>query len=324
MSHRNNTTRFLGTLAKFVITGLVIAWVIRKLGWGTIVTTCQTVNPVYALWGLVACVVSIVLGAVQWYLLLHRKELKIRFREAFELYYVGMFFSNIGMVAGDTLRVAYIKRRHDMGKLGFAATFLDRFAGLLALSGCAGAGCAYLLWSGEFHSPSVKTIVLFTAGLVALFGVMLAFLMVRRLRRVMIAAVNVLPLPKKEFITNLISVTGLDYSHLLFVAGIGLLSLVIQVLRISTHIAVAASLGILTQGNLPFFFILIPLMSLVMIVPLPFGVRETIGGSLFALSGIPAGAAYIMQFMATIIGFAGSLWGGIEFLITGTRRSRAS
>jgi uncharacterized protein (TIRG00374 family) len=138
-------SRFLSAAFKLLVTILVIAYVINKLGWDNIVSTCVRINPLYALYGLAACIVSIVLGALQWHLLLHRKELRITFRESFELYYIGMFFNNIGTVAGDGIKVAYIKKRHSLGKIGFAATFLDRFAGLLALSFFAAAGCANLL-----------------------------------------------------------------------------------------------------------------------------------------------------------------------------------
>lgn len=308
-------SRMLGTGGKLVITALVITYVIHKLGWGNIVDTCKKVNGWYALYGLLACVVSIVLGALQWHLLLHRKELRITFRETFELYYIGMFFNNIGTMAGDTLKVAYIKRRHDLGKLGFAATFLDRFAGLLGLAAFAGAGCLILLLRGELHNPQVLLLVRITMALLLCFACLLAFLMMRRLRRVFIALVNKMPLPKKEFITDLVNVTGLDVNHLGFVTGIGFLSIAIQGLRIATHIFSALSLGILTPDNFVYFLVFIPLIALVMIVPLPFGVRETIGGSLFHLAGIPLHEAFIMQFMATIIGVAGSLWGGIEFLV---------
>ena len=127
--------------------------------------------------------------------------------------------------------------------------------------------------------------------------------------------VNKLRLPKREFISDLVEVTGLDRDHLPLMARIGMLSLLIQTLRISTHIFSAAAFGILTAHNIVYFFIFVPLIALFMIVPLPFGIRETIGGYLFSLTGIPNQAAFLMQFMATIIGVAGSLWGGIEFLI---------
>lgn len=300
---------------KLVVTGLVIWYVVHKLGWNNIVSTCRAINPLWALLGLAASVVSIVLGAFQWYLLLHRKDLRLSFREAFELYYIGMFFNNLGTVAGDGIKIAYVKQRHSMGKIGFAATFLDRFAGLLALSGFAAAGCVILLHQGEFHNPTVQAIVRFTVVLLALFGCLLAFLTMRRLRRTFFVLVNKLRLPKREFINDLVAVTGLDINHLPLIVNIGLLSIVIQGLRIATHLCCAASFGILTAHNIVYFFIFIPLMSLFMVVPLPFGIRETVGGHLFALTGIQNQAAFLMQFMATIIGVAGSLWGGIEFLV---------
>jgi glycosyltransferase 2 family protein len=307
--------KFLVTIAKLLVTSAVIYYVIHKLGWNNIVEKCSQVNGTYALCGLMACVVSIVLGAFQWHLLLHRKDLHITFRETFELYFIGMFFNNIGTVAGDTIKVAYIKRRHSLGKVGFAATFLDRFAGLLALSAYAGAGCIVLLFKGGIHNPTVFFLVRLVAVLVVVFGAGLAFLTMRRLRRAVLTIVNKLPLPKKEFINDLIAVTGLDINHLSLIVSLAFLSIVIQGLRISTHIFSAAAFGILTPDNLVYFFIFIPLIALLMIVPLPFGIRETFGGHLFALTGIQQQAAFLMQFMATFLGVVGSLWGGVEFLI---------
>jgi uncharacterized protein (TIRG00374 family) len=308
-------SRFLGTLFKFAVTALVIVYVINKLGWSNIVSTCSRIDPLYALYGFIACVVSIVLGSLQWHMLLHRKDLPITFRESFELYYIGMFFNNIGTVAGDGIKVAYIKKRHQLGKIGFAATFLDRFAGLLALSAYAGVGCFVLLWKGGINDPAVLNLVRLTMALIALFALILAFLTMRRLRRVFFALVNKLRLPKREFINDLVAITGLDINHFPLIAKIGALSLIIQGLRISTHIFSAAAFGILTADNWFFFLIFIPLIALFMIVPLPFGIRETIGGHLFSLTGIQEQAAFLMQFMATLIGVLGSLWGGIEFLI---------
>lgn len=306
---------FLLTIIKLLITTAVVYYVINKLGWSNIVEKCSRVNGFYALCGLLACVISIVLGALQWHLLLHRKDLHITFRETFELYFIGMFFNNIGTVAGDTIKVAYIKRRHSLGKIGFAATFLDRFAGLLALSAYAGAGCIVLLFKGGIHNATVLFLVRLVAVLVVVFGAGLAFLTMRRLRRAVLSIVNKLPIPKKEFINDLVAVTSLDINHLSLVISLGCLSILIQGLRIATHIFSAAAFGILTPDNFVYFFIFIPLIALLMIVPLPFGIRETFGGHLFALTGIQQQAAFLMQFMATLIGIVGSLWGGVEFLI---------
>ncbi len=307
--------RAAANAAKLIVTALVVWYVVHKLGWQQIVVTCRSINPFFALCGVLATVASIALGAWQWHLLLHRKDLRLTFRESFELYYIGMFFNNIGTVAGDGIKVAYIRQRHRLGKIGFAATFLDRFAGLLALSGFAAVGCGILLYQGIFADPRVLLLIRLTALLLVLFLCMLAFLTSRRLRRLFFALVERLRLPKREFITDLVAVTGLDVNHLPLMLKIGVLSFIIQGLRIAVHIFCAASFGILTAHNIVYFFIFVPLVALVMIVPLPVGIRETLGGSLFSLTGIASTPAILMQFMATVIGIAGSLWGGIEFLI---------
>ncbi|NLD93795.1 MAG: flippase-like domain-containing protein [Fibrobacter sp.] len=310
-----NIAKLLTQIVKISVTVLVVYIVIKKLGWENIVTTFKKTNLIYAFYGLVCCVVSIFLGALQWHLLMHRKEVKIPYRETFELYYIGMFFNNIGTLAGDTIKVAYIKSRHSHGKLGFAATFLDRFAGLLALIVFASAGCIYMVTHGELHTQNELLIAKIVMGLVCMMGVMLLFLLMRRLRRLLMTIIEKLPIPKKQLLKDVIAATGLTYHQYPFVIGIGFLSMLIQALRIGTHIFSAAALGILTIHNFVYFFIFIPLIALFMIIPLPFGIRETVGGSLFSLTGIPVQSAFVMQFMATFIGVIGSLWGGIEFLI---------
>lgn len=310
-----SVSKHLIQIAKFAITALVVYFVIRKLGWSNVISTFKKVNFVYAFYGLLSCIISIVLGAYQWHLIMHRKDLSISFRETFELYYIGMFFNNIGTLAGDTMKVAYIKSRYSLGKLGFAATFLDRFAGLLSLSIYAGVGCFFLIKKGELHNPNEILIAKFTVALLVMMLIMLLFLMMRRLRRVVTFLIDKLPIPKKQLLNDVVSATGLTVHQLPFVIRVGFLSLLVQALRISTHIFSAAALGILTAHNIVFFFIFIPLIAVFMIIPMPFGIRETIGGSLFSLTGIPVQSAFIMQFMATFIGVIGSLWGGIEFLL---------
>jgi hypothetical protein len=318
--------RTFGTVAKLFVTALVIGYVIHKFGWRQMVTTCRTINLLYAFCGLFMTVLSITLGAYQWHLLLHRKDLRLTFRESFELYYIGMFFNNIGTVAGDGIKVAYIRQRHRLGKIGFAATFLDRFAGLLVLSIFAAVGCGILLRHGNFDDSKVLLLVRLTALLFALFLCMLAFLTMRRLRRVFFVILDKLRFPKREFITDLVDVTGLDVNHLPLILRIGVLSFFIQGLRVAVHIFSAAAFGILTPDKIVYFFIFVPLVALVMIIPLPLGIREAFGGKLFSLIGIPIPTAILMQFMATIIGVAGSLWGGVVFLINmphGIQRNRS-
>jgi hypothetical protein len=80
-------------------------------------------------------------------------------------------------------------------------------------------------------------------------------------------------------------------------------SIITQFFRIGVHILVAASLGLLTVANFSFFH-LCTTYSVLMTIPLPFGVREAVGGTLFALAGFPAHEAYVMGFS----GLTGWYW----------------
>jgi hypothetical protein len=80
-----------------------------------------------------------------------------------------------------------------------------------------------------------------------------------------------------------------------------------------------ASLGLLTAANMHYFLMIVPFVAIIMIVPLPFGVRESIGGVLFALAGFDANAAIVMGFLASLVGVAVSMAGGV--LLLGTRMS---
>ena len=104
-----------------------------------------------------------------------------------------------------------------------------------------------------------------------------------------------------------------DYKLL---ASVAALASVTQFMRVGVHVLTAASLGLLTVENFQYFFIFVPIIAMLMTIPLPFGVREAAGGTLFALAGFPREAAYVMGFLASLIGIAASMLGGV-FFVTG-------
>ncbi|HEX2958899.1 MAG TPA: hypothetical protein VHO70_18840 [Chitinispirillaceae bacterium] len=114
----------------------------------------------------------------------------------------------------------------------------------------------------------------------------------------------------KEIISELLIEAG-DF-HVL--AKVALLSVIIQFFRIGVHTLVAGSLGLLSVANFQYFFIFVPLLTILMIIPLPFGIREAVGGTLFALAGFPANEAYVMGFLASLVGIISSCLGGLFFV----------
>ncbi|MDD5675116.1 MAG: lysylphosphatidylglycerol synthase transmembrane domain-containing protein, partial [Chitinivibrionales bacterium] len=132
---------------KVVITLLIVAAIIWKLGWRQILETVAHARPLYLLAALVLFIASGVLGVWQWRIILHNRRIPLSFGRAFMLYFIGLFFNtlSLGIVAGDAVKIAYIKYGDGKGKAGFAATFLDRFAGLWTMLAFAVIGCFFLI-----------------------------------------------------------------------------------------------------------------------------------------------------------------------------------
>jgi len=316
VAEENRLKKFAVNAAKIITTALIIFVLVRKLGWGTIVGTVSGADPLWLAVGLVVFLISGVLGVVQWQLLLKNRGLALSGTRAFKLYFVGMFFNNfiMGGIVGDAVKVASIRSRDGSGKAGFAATFLDRFAGLWAMCGFAVAGSVILLQRGMISHGRVETaIIALFAAFVLFIGIML-FLTIKPLQSLFFSITDKLAVARKFKVKEILSEMLIEAQDVKLLIAVAALSAVTQFLRIGVHVLTAASLGLLTVDNFQYFFIFVPIIAMMMTIPLPFGVREAAGGALFALAGFPREAAFIMGFLASLIGIAASMLGGIFFI----------
>ncbi|UCG51164.1 MAG: flippase-like domain-containing protein, partial [Candidatus Latescibacterota bacterium] len=105
-----------------------------------------------------------------------------------------------------------------------------------------------------------------------------------------------------------------------------LISVVIQSLRVFTHILVALSLGIDIDPTLiGLFFVFVPLLSLAMIPPITInglGIREGLGILLFSQAGIGQTDAFAIEFLTYIVSVSISLLGLVSFLSKGVVRRK--
>jgi hypothetical protein len=236
-----------------------------------------------------------------------------------------MFFSNFifGMAAADAIRITYLKLDTSSGKAGFAATFLDRFAGLIAMLAFAVAGSVLLIKQKAIESRSLDIALI---ALMVTFGLLMALfclIVSSRFQKMFFSLISrsFLPAALKQGIATLTAEVILEAHDRHVILPVAVLSMVIQILRIGGNIACAAALGLLTSGNVHYFFIFVPMLAMLMIVPLPFGVREGIGGALFMLAGFAPQAAFIMGFLTSIVGIIVSIPGAFFFIVK--PRSRA-
>jgi len=95
-------------------------------------------------------------------------------------------------------------------------------------------------------------------------------------------------------------------------------SLIIQSLRVCTHVLVAVSLGVHIDGVLAgAFFVFVPLLSLAMIPPITInglGIREGLGILLLAQVGIGRTDAFAIEFLTYVISVIVSLFGLVFFI----------
>ena len=107
-----------------------------------------------------------------------------------------------------------------------------------------------------------------------------------------------------------------------------LLAIVVQFLRVATHVAVARALGItITPELFLYFFVFIPLLGLLMVLPISInglGVREGTGVLLFTRVGFLEEQALLMEFMTYAVMVSVSLVGGLLFFIRHLRRGAHS
>jgi uncharacterized protein (TIRG00374 family) len=310
--------RVLLTLLQWSVPIAICAVIVRNLGWSKIVAAIAQADHRWLILALALFVVSIVIGTVQWQLLLFNKGIRMSFFKAFRIYCVGMFFNNFILgIAGDAMRVAYIKSEAGQGKAGLAATFLDRFLGLWAMIGFALGGSIALLKAGALSDHNLLTASVAFLATFVLFAGICAFIISGRTQRLVMRILDAMPLPKKRQIKEVLQQIAMEAHNRHVLIPIALLSILVQFMRVTVHIACGASLGLLTTHNIQYFFVFVPIIAIIMLAPMPFGIKEGLEGSLFYLAGfspLAPQAPIVMGFLASIVGIAASLMGGVFFI----------
>jgi hypothetical protein len=302
---------------KILVTAAVLAFIVWKLGWREIFDTCRQADMAWLAGALVLFFVSGWLGVLQWQIILKNRGVTLPFSRVFSLYFIGMFFNNfaLGIIAGDAVKVAYIKVGDGRGKAGFAATFLDRFAGLWAMLGYAIFGSVLLIKQKALESGSMTLAIVALFVTFFCFGGVLLFLLSKKMQAAAYLLIDKIPLKKKDALKKILDETIIETHDVHILLPVGILSTVVQFMRIGVHIMCAGALGLLSAANIHYFFIFVPILAMMMVVPLPFGIRESVGGTLFAFAGFQVHAAIVMGFLATLVGSAASLVGGILFVM---------
>ncbi|MCX5753693.1 MAG: lysylphosphatidylglycerol synthase transmembrane domain-containing protein [Candidatus Krumholzibacteria bacterium] len=308
--------RILIQLVKVTVSVGLIAFLFHKLSPENLLADLSRVRPWQLVISTVIFFVSAGLGAYQWHLLLKAGGIALPFPKTFKVYFVGLFFNNFlpAGVGGDVMKIYDVTRVGNDPHQVFAVTMLDRVIGITGLCILALAA-SFILLTGEGLYNLYLYIIIF-AGCVA---PVLALIMNKRLSR------GVRRLFGRITLWGLGGRFDAIFRHLgeyrrlrMLLVRLTVLAMAVQFLRVVTHVLVAQSLGI-TVTNLHFvqFFVFVPLLSLIMILPISInglGVREGAGVLLFTQIGFSKEQALLMELITYAIMVMVSLVGGFFFL----------
>jgi len=311
-----NSKRAAFQALKITVSAGLIAVLLYRISPGRILAEAGKLDPAWVAAAVAIFLTSSLLGALQWHLLLSAGGVRIPVSRTFSLYFTGLFFNNLlpTNVGGDAYKIYdVVKTGHDPHKV-FAITLLDRVIGITGLCLIALAASLALLLTGGSRDLGLYALIFagcITPVLVLTFSRKISSPLRRTLSRIRLWGIG-------ERLELVFSHLGSFRSFPALLGKVILLTLTIQSLRILTHVAVAAALGIHPgTREMAHFFVFVPLLGLVMMLPISInglGLREGAGILLFTRIGFLEAEAFVMEFLTYVVMVGVSLIGGVLFL----------
>ena len=310
--------RILNIVIKFLISAFLLYYLIRRIGFDKFLTEFKSIDIQWIITGIAAFTASTLLGALQWYFLLKNLNIQVKLKKAVSYYYTGLFFNNflLSFVGGDIFRIYDASKASGKNSESISTVFLDRLIGFTALSA--------LAFTGVFFSQEIfrsKSVILLVVGFFILFLLLLLFFYFKKFAKKFESfGQKILPHAIAEKLREIYR--GINYfrNRKKFILQLFLLSLCIQVMRVSVHYFTAKSLSL--DINFLYFLIFIPVISILILLPSigGIGIREQSASILFSSIGILPVKSSSIVFLAYLIGILSSLPGGLLFIFRSHKR----
>jgi len=304
------------TLVKIVVSVGLLIFLLSKISIEDLVGLARTLDRETIGLATIIFFVSNLLGALQWHVLLRSSGIRLPFFRSFRFYFVGLFFNNFlpANVGGDAVKI------YDVSRLGgsvyqvTAVTLLDRLIGIFSL--CLLAVVAVVLLTGFWTGGSVTIYLVVFLGCMAPLA---AFYFIGPLGKTLRWLVGLIrPLSMDKRASWILDTLSEFKTRRWLVLRLVWLSVIIQFLRVLTHVVAALALGVTFDGVVfALFFVFVPLLGLAMIPPVTvngLGVREGLGILLFARAGIGRTDAFAIEFLTYLISVSISLLGLVFFV----------
>ncbi len=301
-------------VAKLLVSGLLVAYVLSRLSLEDIRSAMEHPRWGWLLAAFGVYAVSALGGALQWSWILRAAGIRTTGRELRRLYFIGLFFNNFlpANIGGDAYKIVDLGRREHRATGVFCATLLDRLIGLTALTLLA----VFFLAGATVARIPLPTLALGLIPLVLLLAAGMAFLLSRRLGRWLPPLVARVGLGRVSiWLESVTAEFALYRPRVRWLNGIFLFSLVVQALRMATHLLVAVGLSHILNGvQMVQLMVLVPMLALSLILPITIngiGLRESVAGQLLVFSGLGESQVVAIEVVAFLVQVVFSLQGGV-------------
>lgn len=311
-------------LLQVAASGLLVLLIVHRFSFGRLKEQVLQTNVPALVLPFMILVAANVLGAMQWGWILRVSGLRTGFGRIVRVYWIGLFFNNFlpGSVGGDVYKIFVVGREAGALARVAGATIVDRVIGLAVL--CTLASLTALSALGTQRAPA--HLALFVLGFTSAFLLTSALVLNARggawLKRVV---ERILWRGIGARLGHVLGDLQLYRGRTRLLNGAFLISLGVQSSRVVAHFAVAQAMGWgLASADLAKFFLAIPILGLLMLLPISFGgwgVREWAGVALFEPLGHGGEEAVTLLALTASLSLLASLPGAAAYFVGARRRA---
>ncbi|MBE9527605.1 MAG: flippase-like domain-containing protein [Proteobacteria bacterium] len=309
----------ISTIVKICISGAILFFLFRNINSERFFETALSINPLFPIATGLIFVATQLLSTLRWRTILN-KDMYIPYSKLLSIYFIGMFFNNFlpTMVGGDVIKGYYLYKRSHRGDVSVTSIFMDRYSGFTALIFLTSIATVvgYPVIKGTPLPGFLLTLIAAycSASLIIWVGPLHNWAM-SIMTRIHFYGIN-----KK--IDSLYKALMGYKSHPGILIRVFCYSIVIQASMIICYWLLSIGLGM--KLSLIYFFLFIPLATVISMLPVSLaglGIREGAFVYLFTRAGATAEEALTLSLMWFAIMVVVSIAGGIEYIRTGGRKA---
>lgn len=303
----------LFAVAKALVTAVLFYLLFRKVDFNEFAATLRNARFDLLLLGFAILWVAHYICIYRWRMLMRPIMPLPSLGRLFGIYCIGLFFNLTfpTVVGGDVVKMYYAGKPSKKFAASFAATFLDRDAGMLAMMMIA---CAAAILS-SLKAPGIpirliiwSATVIFVAANIAIFTPALHRRLTGLLKRFDLSKLA----GRIDTISDTFQIMG---KHWMVLVSSLIISLANQILAISINWIMAEGLHI--HVPLFYFLLFIPVVTLISMIPISLngmGLREYAFVSLFGSIGVDREAAVALGLLSSMTIFLSAIPGGMIYI----------